>query len=420
MKATMPRLARRVAAAYLPDEEQGGLGPMQSMGRIYPAFGAVFSDADARAADVSAFADGRLLDMGIGRYFPTSPAVIDAAVAALQKGTTRYLDSDPLKEAVAAKFADEQGVVLDPSTQVLLLGGARAGIMLAMLALVDDGDEVVVPDPDYLGLSHAAVVAGGRLRRPAMQLRPDGSLEPDLERILACIGSATSVVALTNPGNPTGWLWTEGQLRELVDATRRVGATLVVNEVYDRLLLDPARRHVGVLTAAGTDGVVVIGGVAKCYDMTGFHLGWLVAGPQLTATLCDLRFLAHQAEPAAVSQCAAVAALTPPVREQHPLRSAAAMAANARAVIDALAGIPGVLCPFPPAGQFAFPFAGGDDQVVAEQLKQDVGVCVIPGSAWGRTGRGHLRLTLANPPDVQAMGLERLRAGLLRRRGGAS
>ena len=414
----MTGLARRVAATYCPDGVgEGRLAPMESLGRIYPMFGAAFTDTAARAADREALADGRLIDLGIGAYFPTDPRVIDAAIAALQGGATRYLDSAPLKEAIAAKYADEQGVGVDAQAQVVLLGGARAGIMLAMLALVDEGDEVVLADPEYLGLAHAAAAAGGRVVRAAMRREDDGRLVPDLDVLVSAIGPRTSVVAVTNPGNPTGHLWSPGELARRGEAARQAGAVLVVNEVYDRLLLAAGARHTGALAAVGDEGVIVIGGVAKAYDMTGFHLGWMVAGEDLTATLSDLRFLTHQAEPPAVSQHAALAALTPPVRDEHPARSAALMAANAEATVAALQGLEGVRCPMPAAGQFAFPYVGGDDQAVAERLKRDAGVCVVPGAAWGQMGRGHLRVALANPPALHGAGLDRLRGGLAARGG---
>jgi len=412
-------LARRVAAAYLPDVVGDGLlPPMQSLGRIYPMFGAVFSDSAARRRDEAALADGTLVDLGIGSYFPTDERVIEAAVTALRNGATRYLDSTPLKAAIAAKYGDEQSVTVD-LTEVLLLGGARPGIMLAMLALVDEGREVVVPDPDYLGLAHAAAVVGGHVVRPAMRRLDDGSLVPDLDALVDNIGERTAVVAITNPGNPTGHVWSRAELDAVADAARHHGATMVVNEVYDRLVLDPAVAHVGALALGEREGVVVIGGVSKAYDMTGFHLGWIVADAGLVAALSDLRFLAHQAEPSAASQHAALAALTPPVRDEIPKSGCARLAHNAAAVTGALADIGSIRCPTPAAGQFAFPYVGGDDQALAEALKTDAGVCVVPGSAWGRMGRGHLRLALANRAEIQTEGLARLRSGLRRHRGQA-
>jgi aspartate/methionine/tyrosine aminotransferase len=249
-----------------------------------------------------------------------------------------------------------------------------------------------------------------------MRRGEDGAFTADIEAIVAAIRPATRIVALTNPGNPTGYMWTGDELKTVAHAARRVGGTLLVNEVYDKLILDARRTHVGAIAAAGLDGVVVIGGVAKCYDMTGFHLGWIVADAGLVAAMSDLRFLTHQAEPPAVSQHAALAALTPPIRDEHPARSRAMLLANAQATTAALTGLSGVRCPVPAAGQFAFPYVGGDDQAVAEALKRDAGVCVVPGGAWGRMGMGHLRIALANPADLHAEGLRRLRAGLADRR----
>src|SRR5438270_6935754 len=103
------RWARRVGAAYRPDGP-GSVSPMEAMGRVYPMFGAVFGDAEARAFDDARLADGTLVDLGIGRYFPPDTAVIDAALDALRSGHTRYLDPDALKTALAANYSDEPGV----------------------------------------------------------------------------------------------------------------------------------------------------------------------------------------------------------------------------------------------------------------------------------------------------------------------
>jgi aspartate/methionine/tyrosine aminotransferase len=401
------RFASRVARTYRPD---GALSVMEVMGQIYPAFGAVFRDVESRAQDEAALADGSLLDLGIGRYGPTHPAVVEAAVASLRAGCTRYLDLYDLKVAVAIKYRDEHHVIVDATSQILLLGGARAGIMLSFLALVDAGDTVVVPDPDYLGLAHAAVAAGGRVVRPPLRREADGRLVPDVDVLVDAISSGAVAVALTNPGNPTGHVWTAAELDAVLDASDAAGAMVVVNEIYDRLVIDGSAHR--SLAAAAVEGrAILIGGTAKCYDMTGFGLGWVVSSAPVIAQLADLRFMTHQAEPSAVAQHAALAALSPPVRDDHPRAAVEVLRTNAAATVAALASVDGVRCPFPAAGQFAFPYVGGDDIAVAKVLKQE-GVCVIPGAAWGSQGRGHIRVALANPADEQAEGLARLRAGL--------
>lgn len=404
------RLAGRVEAAYLPGvAAEGRLPPMQALGRIYPMFGAVYSEPSARERDLAWLASGELIDIGIGSYGAPHPSVIEAAVRALESGHTRYLELEALPAAVAAAQREVHGAAVDPA-EVVVLGGARAGIMLTFLALIERGDRVVIPDPDYPGVSHAAALLDAVVVRPAMRKQLDRSFAPDIDAIADAMPGAR-ILAFTNPGNPTGHVWTEGELRAIADVAREQGVTVVVNEVYDRLQMTES-KHVGWTAFNGLDRGMVIGGTAKCYDMTGFRIGWIIAERSLAARLTDLRFLAHQAEAPAADQFAAVAALTPPVRDTHPATAAAALLENARATVDALSGIPGVRCPQPRAGQFAFIEVGGDDQALAERLKEEAGVCVVPGGAWGACGRGHLRIALCNPPGVMAEGLRRLRSGL--------
>lgn len=391
--------ARGSTATHLPV-------PVEAMGQIYADFGHRFRAEqevhDLRRED--------LLELGIGTYFPCRPEIVEAAVEALRMGNTRYLNLPALKEAIAAKYMDEQCVSLDPASNIALLGSARSGMALSMLAGIEPGDRVIVPDPDYIGITHAASAIGAEITRVPMSRQDNGSFRPDLDAIEDAARAGLKAAFLTNPNNPTGAVWSRDELSALSLISNRHGAFVMVNEIYDKLV------HRGIFTSYCSVGdpeeSIVVGGTSKSYEMTGFGLGWLVSSRTNVARMEDLAFLTHQSKPDAPSQFAALAALTSPIREDAPRESCKRLFQNAQATAKALEDIEGCLCPLPEAGQFAFPFVGGDDLDLARFLLEKVGLQVVPGSVWGLAGTGHLRIALANPASLQREGLERLRRGI--------
>jgi aspartate/methionine/tyrosine aminotransferase len=385
--------------------------PVEILGEIYPRFGLRARkrrDTHGMSPD-----PGHeylpLLDLGIGGYFDCEPEILSAAMDALAAGQTRYMTLEPLKEAVAAKYREEHGAATTP-IDVLLLGGARPGIAIAALAGLDPGDRVIVPDPDYVGLTHMVSAVGAAVVRTPMTRQADGRLVPDLDRIATDAGDGLAAIFLTNPGNPTGHVWSADELHALSTIASRTGAFVVVNEIYDRLVFQD--EFTSYAAIGDPDVSIVIGGTAKVYEMTGFGCGWIISSPENIATFEDMQFLVHQAKADAVSQHAALAALTPPVRERAAHRARERLLANARATVDAIDGFEGCRCPMPSATQFAFPWVGGNDLELAVFLKERHGVQVVPGAAWGAMGAGHLRIALANDPHVQQVGLARLCDGI--------
>jgi aspartate/methionine/tyrosine aminotransferase len=386
--------------------------PLHALAQIYPKFGKRFRLEDAGAPSVQSKPLRPFVDLGIGEYFDCDPEIIRAAIDSLRAGNTRYLILEPLKHAIANAYREEHGVHID-AQEVLLLGGARPGIAIAALAGIDPGDVVIVPDPDYIGLTHMASAVGATLVRVPLKRIAEVGFAPDLDAIKAHAAAGARAILLTNPNNPTGFVWRRGDLETLALISDRFGMLVVVNEIYDRLVF--RGNHCSYASIGNLERAVIIGGTAKVYDMTGFGLGWILSSAENVAVFEDLLFLTHQGKPDATSQHAALAALTSPVRERGASNSRARLLVNAQLTVEALDGFCGCRCPLPDAGQFAFPWIGGDDLEVARFLKTNFQVQVVPGSIWGSQGAGHLRVALANDKSRQAEGLERLRAGLMAR-----
>ena len=403
------RLTDRVARNYASHEIAGQGSPIEIMSLIYPEmFGSGLEQATAwdEHAGVS-----DMVDIGIGTYLQTDPAIVEAVVAGMRSGNLHYLRRPEVNEAVARKYLDEQGVTLDPQTQVFLTGGARTAMTLALLRYLEAGDRVIIPDPDYVGLAHIARGLGANVIRTPMVRDEDGALSVDLLRLIEQVRSGCRLVMITNPNNPTGLVWTSESLRVLVEAVAEQGALLLSNEVYDKLTFDGA-RHNGALACGNPEHIVVVSGPGKAYDMTGLPLGWLAGSKELLRPLADVAFMFHIPTPSAPALYAGIAALTEPLRTEHPRKSVGILQSNARLTAEVFADVPGFKFPAVGGGQFAFPWVGVDDVELCMQLKHAAGVTLMPGSAWGRMGRGHVRVALANRPEVQTRALDRVRAGL--------
>jgi aspartate/methionine/tyrosine aminotransferase len=403
------RLTDRVVRNYA-RQDMAGLGsPIEIMSRIYPGmFGSGLEPAPAWDESASA---SDMVDIGIGTYLQTDPAIAEAVVAGMRSGNLHYLRRPEVNEAVARKYLDEQGVTLDPETQVFLTGGARTAMTLALLRYLEAGDRVIVPDPDYVGLAHVARGLGANVIRTPMVRGEDGALSVDLAGLIEQVRFGCRLVMITNPNNPTGLVWTADSLRALVEAVAEAKGLLLSNEVYDKLTFDGVRHH-SALACGNLGHVIVVSGPGKAYDMTGLPLGWLAGSTELLRPLADVAFMFHIPTPSAPALYAGLAALTEPLRSEHPRKSVEILQRNARLTAQVFADVRGFKFPLVGGGQFAFPWVGVDDVELCTQLKRVAGVTLMPGSAWGRMGRGHVRVALANRPEVQARALNRLRAGL--------
>jgi aspartate/methionine/tyrosine aminotransferase len=408
---TKMNLANRVIDAFQLDyRDRGLLAPLEALGAVYPRYGQSFrlpEDADREETHIDD------IDIGIGSYFPTPPAVVEACIRALQAGYTQYLDLAELKEAIVAKLATENSMTVEPD-QILLTGGARTGMIMSTLALVNPGDVVLIPDPDYMGLGDCARIAGAELVRVPMA-KVGGAFRFDPQRMIDSAKPRTKAIMFCNPNNPTGYLYSLSDLEAIADLAERRNLFVITNELYDRLVFDGG-GHTSLASFPGMmERTVTIQGLTKIYDMSGLRIGWMVASKNLIRVMTDLRMLACQALPPSISQFGGVAALTNPTRDEH-VREVLKLYYRIRDMtVEALDGYHGVSCPKPMAGHFAFAdfgVFGTDDVKTALFLKHEARVLTVPGSVWGFCGRGHLRLALANPPDVQEEGLTRLRKGI--------
>jgi aspartate aminotransferase len=343
--------------------------------------------------------------------FTTPDHVIDAAMSAAQSGFTKYGPNGglaSLRELLAAKIAKVDGFEVDPDQIVVTPGGMNA-LSSTYMALIDPGDEVLIPTPGFPNMDQMVSLFGGV---PVFYpLSADNGFVPDLAMLENAVTANTKLLFVNTPSNPTGAVCSPGLMEGLVELCQRHDLWLLSDEVYDELILEEGIGH----TAAGrfdTDGrVVTVYSFSKVYAMTGWRVGYAVASPAVASTLRKLQEPLVSC-PSTVSQKAAEAALTGPRRpfdemlEAYRRRRLAAVAASTAAGLTAVRP-QGTLYMLLDVSSWALPSLD-----FALSLLEHQGVSVAPGSVFGPAGEGWVRISLAAEDAAIVEGIERIAAHL--------
>ncbi|RCU45993.1 aminotransferase class I/II-fold pyridoxal phosphate-dependent enzyme [Haloplanus salinus] len=331
------------------------------------------------------------INLGLGQPdFPTPTHAREAAVEAIEAGKadayTGNKGIEPLREAIAAKYERDQGVAVDPGDVIATAGGSEA-LHLAMEAHVDAGEEVIFPDPGFVSYDALTKVAGGTPK--PVPLRDDLTLDPAV--VEEAITDDTAMFVVNSPGNPTGAVSPEADVREFARIADEHDVVCLSDEVYEPFVFDG--EHHSPVSYADTDSVVVVNGCSKFYSMTGWRLGWVTASTRRIERMLRVHQYI-QACASAPAQYAAEAALTGPQGVVDEMRETFEKRRNL--LLDRFAEM-GVEVPTPKGAFYAMPKVpeGFVDACI------DRGVIVVPGEAFGDGGAGHARLSYAN--DTEAL-----------------
>lgn len=348
----------------------------------------------------------RYLNIGdpVAFGFKTPVHLVEAAERAMRDGHNGYLPSAGIPEAREAVAADyrARGV---PATadRVLITTGTSEGIDLALNALVDEGDEVLVPSPTYP--LYTAVLAKINARPLYYRTDPDRDWLPDLDHLRSLVTPRTKVLVAIDPNNPTGAVYPAATRRALIEIADQHGMTILADEVYGDLGFDGPIPLMGTLD---TDAPIIsFSSLSKAYLAPGWRAGWLVVGstPRLDDALAAIKKLAdgRLCSPGPM-QYAVTAALTGD-RSHQPLFQRA-LAERARVTTDALNAIPGMRCVAPRAAFYAMPMVslppGRTDKDYVLGLLRATGILCVYGSGFGLPPeRGAFRIVfLADPRDL--------------------
>ena len=342
--------------------------------------------------------------------FATPDYIIEAGYRAMREGYTHYppVQGDPqLREAVASYQSSISGVPISPA-QVLVTGGGTSAITAAMMALLDDGDEVIILDPCYSLYPDVARVIGAKV--VFVPLTSDFGV--DVQAVRDAVNPRTRMLVLNYPSNPTGQLLDPKELEGLAAIAAEHDLVVLSDEVYDQLVF--RGKHLSVLGhPALTERTVLTNSFSKTYAMTGWRLGWVVATGALIQTILTM----HRSVlgfPNHIAQRAGLMALTNQ-EEDRKWRAwmLAQYQAQRAAMWDGLGQVPGIHVYDLKAAFYAWVrYEGTLSSVEMMKYLYERGLSVRPGTEFGSTGEKHLRFTFAPSEAVIAEGLRIFHAAM--------
>jgi aspartate aminotransferase len=342
--------------------------------------------------------------------FDTPAHVVEAGCRALREGHTHYTPTagiPELRAAIAGDVARSRGIDVSPE-QVVVTPGGKPIMFFTILALVDEGDEVLLPNPAFPIYESMVDFVGGR---PVfVPLRQENGFRFDLDEFSAGLSDRTKLVILNSPANPTGGVLTAGDIAGLADILReRPDVYVLSDEIYSRLLYTGNFASIASEQGLAPDArTIILDGFSKTYAMTGWRLGYGVMPEPLAEEVAKLQVNSNSCTSAA-TQYAGLEAL------HGPQDAVENMLAEFRARRDLIVGglneLPGVECITPQGAFYAFPRITGTGHNagdLADLLLNDAGVACLSGTAFGRHGEGHLRLSYANSRENISRALERM------------
>jgi len=349
-----------------------------------------------------------VISLGVGEPdFVTPWHIREAAIYSIEKGYTMYTSNyglPELREELARYLESRYGLHYNPDGELLITVGVSEGLDLAMRAILDPGDEVIVPDPSYVAYSPCAILAGGIPIPVPTSIENDFKL--DASAVEAHVTEQTKAIMIGYPCNPTGAVMGREELAQIAEVARRHNLLVISDEVYSRLVYGV--EHTCFASLPGMkERTILLGGFSKAYAMTGWRIGYAAARKDIIEAMMKIHQYVAMCAPI-MGQMAAIKALKS--GEEAVTEMVAEYDRRRRIIVKGLNDM-GLTC-FEPQGAFyAFPSVkstGLSSEKFAEELLREEKVVVIPGSAFGECGEGYVRCCYATSlPEIEEA-LERM------------
>lgn len=361
----------------------------------------------ARARELEA--QGRhIVHLEIGEPdFDTPGHIIDAAKNALDGGYTHYGPSPgemPVREAVAAHQTERQGYEI-PAERIIVTPGGKPVMFFSILALIEEGDEVIYPNPGFPIYESMINYAGGTAVPIPLEERFDFSL--DVDRLETLVTDNTKLIIVNSPNNPCGSVISDEDLERIAKIAVENDLVVLSDEIYKDMYYEDSHTSITKFDDM-VDRTIILDGFSKSYAMTGWRLGYGVFPEFMLDAVTKLMTNSVSCTSVAV-QMAGIAAL------QGPQDSVAEMMDEFRIrrdlVVDGLNNLPGVSCRNPGGAFYAFPNISGtglDSRTFADRAMDDAGVALLSGTAFGEYGNGYIRISFANSQDNLRLAIDRL------------
>jgi aminotransferase len=377
-------------------------------GNISQHVQAIPSSGIRRFFDLLASMEG-VISLGVGQPdFVTPNHIRQAAIKSIEDGETYYTSNYGLVELRAAVSRHLQrlyGVHYDAGTEIIVTAGVSEALNVALTAILDPGDEVLSPDPGYVAYMPCVLLAGGTYTQVPTRAEEGFLLHPeDLEQRIT---PRSKALLIGYPANPTGAVMSRDTLMAVAEIVEKHNLFVVSDEIYDRLVYET--EHVCFASLPRMkERTILLGGFSKAYAMTGWRLAYTCARSELTEAMMKVHQYVMMSAPTP-AQFAALQALT--AGEEDVRGMVAEYDRRRKLVVSRLNGA-GLACAEPHGAFYAFPNIGStgmNDETFAERLLMEERVAVIPGSAFGEAGAGHVRICYAQNYDLLREAMDRIR-----------
>jgi aspartate aminotransferase len=341
--------------------------------------------------------------------FDTPDHIVQAAFAAIEDGATHYPPSKGTSaalNAIAAKMERENGVKVDPKSQLIIAPGAKWAIYLALASIINPGDEIIYLEPVWVSYPPMITLAGG-VPVP-VSLWPQDNFTVTAEAVRAKVTPKTKAIMVNSPCNPTGRVLTDAEVQALVEVAVENDLYVISDEIYEHLVFDGRTNPALAAQPGMAERTLTVNGLSKAYAMTGWRLGWLAASPDIIKLASKLSSQTVSSA-ATFTMHATVAALNGPQDCVEEMR--AAYQKRRDFMVKALNEIEGVHCRSIEGAFYLFPSFPGSQKnslELADALLEKAGIAGTPGIGFGDSGEGHIRFSIATAMNDLERAVERL------------
>ena len=343
----------------------------------------------------------KIIHLEIGRPdFNTPEHIVEAAIDALRAGKHHYSPNagiPELRQAISDKFSSEYNLEYNPQNEVVVSNGVAEGVYVAIHALLNPGDEILIPDPRWLSYDVDAIT--NFVNPVGYTLLEDSGFQPDPEEIEEKITGRTKMILVASPSNPTGGVTRKTILERIAELAIKHDLLVLSDEIYEKIVYPPA-EHASIATFPEMrERTILLNGFSKFYSMTGWRLGYVLGPSELVNPI--LRY--HQYMITSTNTFAQWGAVTALKGNQEPSHAMVGEFQKRRDYMyEAINKIPGFRCPKPDGAFYLFPSikeTGMDGFRMAEMLLEKAGVATVAGECFGKKGAGHIRISYSNSLD---------------------
>ena len=369
----------------------------------------VFEEVNRRQA-----AGEDIVHLAIGRPdFDTPAHIKEAAKRALDEGKVHYSSNygiPELREAITQKLKKDNGLTFDSATEIIVTVGTNEAVFIAMLALLNPGDEVLIPDPCWLHYFYCTQMTGAI--PISVPIREQNEFEPDIEDFRRRITPKTKMMVVNTPNNPTGAVYPVEILEELAQLAREKDLLVLSDEIYEKMVY-AGERHFSIGAIPGMrERTVTVNGFSKIYAMTGWRLGYAAANKDLAGAMIRI----HQYTTVCATsfaQWGAFEALKGPQAEAEMMVKE--FDRRRKLVYTALKNMPGIGAVEPKGAFYIFPnikSLGKSAEELSWYLLDEAKIAVVPGTTLGDFGTGYIRISYANSYENLEIAMDRMRDAL--------